>query len=144
MKDTAHEATDRKIAELERRIIKLFSEAQRPLQEEIEAFFKRFEVEDNKKREQVDAEEITREQYIQWRLLRIARGVEFAELKNSVAEKIADTNQEVAEQISASMPEVYAINYNQEREDAGAEVLAALTASAVILLNRPRLDRRFE
>lgn len=141
MIDPAHDATDKRIAELERRLLKLYSTAKKSLQDQMTVYFSKFEEEDKKKREQVKAGELTQEQYTQWRLWKIVRSDEFFQLQNSISEKLADVNDKATEQIGEAMPDVYTMNYNQEREDAGGEELPALTAAVIAMMKRPKLNR---
>lgn len=152
-RDTAHEATDRQIAALERRIVKLYTAAGKSLQEYISAYFEKFEKKDEQKRKQLEAGEITEQEFIQWRLAQIGRGKEFEALRNKAAEDLTQVTNEAIEQIAAEMPDAYAINYNQEAEtinkDEGSTI-PLITAAAIILLwrhkqdvmTRPKLNRQ--
>lgn len=53
MKDTAHAATDRQIAALERRLVKLYANAEKSLQERIKAYFEQFAKRDAEKQKQL-------------------------------------------------------------------------------------------
>lgn len=152
-RDTAHEATDRQIAALEERIVKLYTAARKSLQEYISAYFEKFEKKDQQKKKQLEAGKITEQGFIQWRLAQIGRGKEFEALRNKVAEDLSSVTNKAIEQIATEMPDAYAINYNQEAEainkDEGSTI-PLITAAAVILLwqhkqdvmTRPKLNRR--
>lgn len=151
-RDIAHEATDRQIAALERRIANLYATAQNGLQERVTAYFKQFEKLDAQKRKQLDAGKITKQEFAQWRLAQIGRGKMFEALRDKVAEDLTDVTNEATELVAAEMPGAYAINYNQEAETINADdgsAIPIITAAAIALLwqqnsdtmTRPKLNR---
>lgn len=107
--DAAHEATDRQIAALERRIVRLYATAEKGLRERVTAYFKQFEKLDEQKRKQLEAGEITEQEFIQWRLAQIGRGKKFEALRNKVAEDLTEATNEAIEQVAAEMPEIYSL-----------------------------------
>lgn len=151
--DAAHEATDRQIAALERRIVRLYATAEKGLRERVIAYFKQFEKLDEQKRKQLEAGEITEQEFIQWRLAQIGRGKKFEALRNKVAEDLTEATNEAIEQVAAEMPEIYAINHNQEAEaintDEGSAIPLIMAAAVVLLwhqksdtMTRPKLNRQ--
>ena len=151
--DAAHEATDRQIAALERRIVKLYTAAEKDLRACITHYFEQFRKNDEQKIKQREAGEITEQEFIQWRLAQIGRGKEFEALRDKVAEDLAGVTNEAIESVAAEMPGVYAINYNQEAEaintDEGSAIPLIMAAAVVLLWNqksdtmtRPKLNRQ--
>lgn len=135
MKDTAHAATDRKIEELERRLVKLYANAEKGLKACITAFFEQFEEQDEEKRKQLEAGEISKKDFVQWRLAQIARGKQFEQVGNAVALEMLKANQEATEMTAEAMPAVYSVNYEQEateiNSDEGTTLPLVLTAAAI-------------
>lgn len=135
MKDAAHAATDRQIAELERRLVKLYANAEKGLKACITAFFEQFEEQDEEKRKQLEAGEITKKDFVQWRLAQIARGKQFEKVRDAVALEMLKANQEATELTAEAMPDVYSVNYEQEateiNSDEGTTLPLVLTAAAI-------------
>lgn len=154
MTDEAHDATDRRIEALERRLVRLFAEAENPLQERARAFYARFEKEDKAQRKRMEDGEITAHEYRLWRLSKFGRGKEFDALRDEIAEGMTAANQEAADVTAEAMPAVYAENYDQEAEELNQEektnIPLLVTAAAVVLLlkkspalmKQPTLDRK--
>ena len=72
--DYAHRITNTQLSRLERRIAKLYKEAADELTDTVQAYFARTEKRDTAMKEQLEAGEITEQQYKQWRLAQIGRG----------------------------------------------------------------------
>lgn len=77
----------------------------------------------------------------------------FEALRNKVAEDLTEATNEAIEQVAAEMPEIYAINYNQEAEaintDEGSAVPLIMAAAVILLwhqksdtMTRPKLNRQ--
>ena len=107
------------------------------------AYFKQFEKLDEQKRKQLEAGEITEQEFIQWRLAQIGRGKAFEALRDKVAEYLTEVTNEAIELVAAEMPEVYAINYNQEAEGINTDegsAIPLITAAIIVLLWRKKSD----
>lgn len=149
MKDTAHAATDRQIAALERRLVKLYANAEKSLQERVKAYFEQFAKRDAEKQKQLADGKITQQDFIQWRLSQIARGKEFEKLRDTVAQEMLKANQEAMDLTAQAMPDAYSVNYEQEareiNREEGASLPLLLTASAIALMvkkSRPKVSEK--
>lgn len=145
MKDAAHAATDRQIAALERRLVKLYAKAEKRLQERVAAYFEQFAERDAEKRRQLANGEITEAEFVQWRLAQIARGKEFEKLRDAVADEMLKTNREAADMTAEAMPAAYVVNYNQEADEINREEGAALPlllTAAALALSRPMVKKK--
>ena len=65
--DNAHKLTDKKLEEIERKLLDIYSSAEKDIQKKADEYFKKFEKEDKKKRILLEKGEITKEEYKTWR-----------------------------------------------------------------------------
>lgn len=143
--DAAHKETDRQIIALERRLLKLYANAEKSLQKRVTAYFERFAKQDAEKKKQLEKGDITEQEFLQWRLAQIARGKEFENLLDDVAGELLEANQTAVDMTGDAMPDAYMVNYNQEAEEVNQEEGAAiplLLAAAGIALLRPSVKRK--
>ena len=113
MGDRAHSWTDWKIGEIEKELDRIYSRAEKELEEKAAKYFKRFEDLDAKKRALVDAGKMTEEEYRKWRTGKIMTGKHWTEMKKDVADQMFHVNQTAAAYVNGQLPAVYARNYNQ-------------------------------
>ena len=143
--DAAHKETDRQIIALERRLLKLYANAEKSLQKRVTAYFERFAKQDAEKKKQLEKGDITEQEFLQWRLAQIARGKEFEKLLDDVAGELLKANQTAVDMTGDAMPDAYMVNYNQEAEEVNQEEGAAiplLLAAAGIALLRPTVKKK--
>ena len=143
--DAAHKETDRQIIALERRLLKLYANAEKSLQKRVTAYFQRFAKQDAEKKKQLEKGDITEQEFLQWRLAQIARGKEFEKLLDDVAGELLKANQKAVDMTGDAMPDAYMVNYNQEAEEVNQEEGAAiplLLAAAGIALLRPTVKKK--
>jgi hypothetical protein len=110
--DYAHRMTDKQLAELEKRIVKLYKEAADELTDTVKAYFEQFEKRDAAMKEKLDAGEITEQQYKKWRLAQIGRGKRFTALRDKVAERYTDANTTAVAYVNDATPGIYSLNRN--------------------------------
>lgn len=143
--DAAHKETDRQITALERRLLRLYANAEKSLQKRVTAYFERFAKQDAEKKKQLEKGDITEQEFLQWRLAQIARGKEFEKLLDDVAGELLKANQKAVDMTGDAMPDAYMVNYNQEAEEVNREEGAAiplLLAAAGIALLRPSVKSK--
>ena len=143
--DAAHKETDRQIIALERRLLKLYANAEKSLQKRVTAYFERFAKQDAEKKKQLEKGDITEQEFLQWRLAQIARGKEFEKLLDDVAGELLKANQTAVDMTGNAMPDAYMVNYNQEAEEVNQEEGAAiplLLAAAGIAILRPTVKKK--
>lgn len=143
--DAAHKETDRQIIALERRLLRLYANAEKSLQKRVTAYFERFAKQDAEKKKQLEKGDITEQEFLQWRLAQIARGKEFEKLLDDVAGELLKANQKAVDMTGDAMPDAYMVNYNQEAEEVNQEEGAAiplLLAAAGIALLRPSVKSK--
>lgn len=110
--DLAHRQTEKKLRTLERRIASVYSQASQEMQEKIEKYFQAFAKKDAEKLAQVEAGEITKHQYQQWRLSQMARGERYKALRDALAERMTKANEVAVAYINNATPSIYSLNRN--------------------------------
>lgn len=110
--DPAHLATDRELAELERRIATVYNQAAKDIQPKIDAYFDRFRAQDEAMKKKLDAGEITKSQYQNWRKKKLLQGERFKALQDALAERMTKANEVAAAYINDATPGVYSLNRN--------------------------------
>ena len=110
--DKGHQLTDKDLAALEKRIARIYREAQEDLQQTVQAYFASFQKRDEEMKAQMDAGEITKEQYQQWRLAQIGRGKRFEALRDNMAQRYTKANETALAYVNDATPGIYSLNRN--------------------------------
>ena len=111
-KSEAEKQTEKELAKLEKSIAKIYAKTAKSLKKDIEDYFSAFSDEDEKKKAELEAGEITKEEYKQWRLRTMCQGKEYKALRDKIAKAYLKANQEADRQINGKTSEVYALNFN--------------------------------
>lgn len=122
MADRAHSWTDWKIGEIEKELDRIYSRAEKELEEKAAKYFKRFEELDAKKRALVDAGKMTEADYAAWRKGKIMTGKHWTVMKQDVADQMFHVNQTAAAYVNDQLPAVYARNYNQVAQGINGQI----------------------
>lgn len=110
--DYGHEQTEEKLKKLEKRIATVFGDALKELKEESKEFFDWFQKEDEKKKLQLENEEITEEQYKKWRLEQIRKSSRYKTLEKKLAQRVTEANKIAVAYINNDMAAIFALNHN--------------------------------
>lgn len=112
----ADRGTDRALADLERRINSVYSQAAKELQEEIDAFFKHFADQDKKMKDLIgqkrNGKEWTEKDYQQWRLNQMGRGARLEALRDKLAERATEAKEIALAYVNDATPGIYSLNRN--------------------------------
>lgn len=112
----ADRGTDRALADLERRINSVYSQAAKELQEEIDAFFKHFADQDKKMQDLIgqkrNGKEWTEKDYQQWRLNQMGRGKRLETLRDKLAERATEAKEVALAYVNDATPGIYSLNRN--------------------------------
>ena len=106
--------TDKELSGLEKRIAQVFKEAEKDLDREVKAYFAKFKLRDKEMKALVDAGEMTKAEYQQWRLTQIGRGQRFEALRDKVAERYTNANEVANAYVNDMTPSIYSLNRNYE------------------------------
>lgn len=112
MADPAHRETDKIIAEMEKRINRVYKQAHAEIDAKCDDYFRRYYVKDKQKRNQLKAGLITEKEYREWRKGQLIVGDRWLKLRNQLAQDMHNTNVIARSIVDGYMPEVYAINHN--------------------------------
>lgn len=110
--DEAHRQTDKLLAEIERKLRKEYRQATKETEEKLNKYFKAFERKDAAKREQVKNGEISSSDYKKWRVSQLAVGKRWEDMRDALAQDMANTNIIARSIADGYMPQVYAENHN--------------------------------
>ena len=106
--------TDKELEALEKRIAEVYKQAEKDLDKEVKAYFAKFKLRDKEMQALVDAGEMTKAEYQQWRLTQIGRGQRFEALRDKVAERYAQANEVATAYVNDATPSIYSLNRNYE------------------------------
>ena len=114
--DLGHKLTDKELAKLERRIAKLYREAEKELQATIDAYFEQLKKRDEEMKALIgtvqNGKEWTEADYKQWRLNQIGRGERYQAMRDKVAHRVTDANAVAASYTNDATPGIYSLNRN--------------------------------
>ena len=114
--DEGHKLTEKQLANLERRIAKLYREAGKELQATIDAYFEQFKKRDEEMKALIgtvqNGKEWTEADYKQWRLNQIGRGERYQAMRDKVAQRATEANAVAVSYTNDSTPGIYSLNRN--------------------------------
>lgn len=110
--DLAHRQTERKLKALERKIASIYSQASEEMKDKIESYFAVFAKKDAEKRAELEAGEITKQQYQNWRLGQLLQGERYIILRDALAERMTKANEAAVAYINDATPGIYSLNRN--------------------------------
>ena len=116
MADKAHDMTDIKLEEMEKRLSAIYSRASKEIQQTADEYFSRFEAQDEKKRKLVETGKLSEADYKKWRKNKILYGSRFKAMQEQCAQQLLKVNETAVVYINGELPEVYALNYNALEE----------------------------
>lgn len=106
--------TDKELEALEKRIAEVFKEVEKDLDKEVKEYFAKFKLRDKEMQALVDAGEMTKSDYQQWRITQIGRGQRFEALRDKVAERYTKANEVANAYVNDLTPSIYSLNRNYE------------------------------
>lgn len=104
--------TDKELKKLEKQIKDEYSEALKIMQKKAENYFRRFEVNDRKKQEQLKRGEISEEEYITWRRNKMLSGEYYKQMVNRLAQDLTNAKEKADAYINGKEPTFYAMGSN--------------------------------
>ena len=111
-KDEGHEETERVLSDLEKRITKEYSQAEKEISAKLDDYLRRYEKKDEIKQKALQEGKITQQEYDQWKVGQIAVGKRWEEMRDTIAQDLTNTAEKAKSITNGYMPEVYAINHN--------------------------------
>lgn len=143
--DEIDKISDEGLERLERKLFKLYNDAAKSMSGTIKRYFQQFVKRDAEMKDALDRGEITKQQYINWRLTQISRGKRYEDLRDKLADRATKANETAVAYVNDVTPGVYTLNrnyaaYNIEKSY-GNKDFTAYNEEAVrrIALNDPDL-----
>lgn len=112
MEDTAHKAADAEIEAFKREVKSVYLQAQTTAQAELDKFLQTFEDEDNTKRIQVEAGELSKDEWQSWRKSKLLQGKRLKITLENMAAAYANADKVAMAALNNRLPAVYAENAN--------------------------------
>ena len=110
--DPGHRETDELLAWLEKDLTDLYSVAAADVEEKLRDYLRRFEIKDKTWQKWVKDGKKTQEEYQRWRTGQIMMGKRWEEMRNTLAEDLANADQIARSIVNGYTPEAYALNHN--------------------------------
>ena len=110
--DKAHEATDRRLERMEKRIARIYRTASKEVSEKAKSFFDEFTAEDEKRAKLVTEGKMSKTTYHLWRRQNIMQTERFIQLQEVLTQSLANANKTALSYINGELPAVYSLNYN--------------------------------
>lgn len=112
MHDPAHEATDKLIEEMEKKVALEYGKAAEEMQAKLDDYFRRFEIKDELWQKMVASGEKTAEEYAQWRKGQIMVGQRWTDMRDTLAQDFHNANNVARSVVNGYRADVYALNHN--------------------------------
>lgn len=110
---TAREQTDLEIAELERKIKKIYKRAAKEAKKKAQDYFDKFKKWEYETLQKVKAGKITPEQYEYERTRKLLLGQGWKNRVESINSDLRNTMQSAADLVNGRLPRIYAVNFNE-------------------------------
>lgn len=110
--DYGHKEADKELTALIRRLHLSYRSASISLQEKLEKYLDKFAEEDKEMRALYDSGEMSQEDYMKWRMRKIAGTKQWKAMLNQLANDMTHQNEIAASMIDDTLPDVYAVNHN--------------------------------
>lgn len=138
MPDKGHMETEALLRALEKRIAAEYRKANREITRKVNAYMSEFKRKDKEWREKLENGDITETEYKAWQTGQVMIGKRWEEMRHTLAQDYANTNDIAKQMAFDSMPDVYALNHNYAtfEVEKGGKVDTSYT-----LYDRPTVER---
>lgn len=138
MPDKGHMETEALLRALEKRIAAEYRKANREITRKVNAYMSEFKRKDKEWREKLENGDITEAEYKAWATGQVMIGKRWEEMRHTLAQDYANTNDLAKQMAFDSMPDVYALNHNYAtfEVEKGGKVDTSYT-----LYDRPTVER---
>jgi hypothetical protein len=110
--DYGHRESDRRLAELERRIDREYRQAYTEIKAKADEFFEKFRDEDKKLSQKMKQGEMSKENYIKWRRANMLKGNALINLEKNLVNDLVNADRIAGQMISGHKLDIYALNRN--------------------------------
>lgn len=144
--DEARDETDALLDDLEKRIKKEYEQAYEEIKAKADNYFQKFAEADAEKLAQLKANEITEQQYAQWRASRMLTDKRYKDLLEELSRDCVNADKLAMQMVNDMLPDVFALNANyaafQIEHDTGIDTAFSLydkKAASLLMKSNPDL-----
>lgn len=138
MADYAHNYTDEKLKELEKRFQDIYKQAEKEVSQKFKEYSDEFAKEDDEMQVKLKHGIITDKEYYAWRQKKLMTGKRWQELRDNLAKDYTNANKIAMSAINGYTPDAYAENFNWSTYKAEKD---ALMDTAFTLYDRQTVER---
>ena len=153
MTDYGSKVTEGEIAEIERRLNRIYAQAEKEIEQKITAYTEKFNEQDEKYRKMVMSGDMTKADYDAWKRNKVFQGQVWQSKKDDIARTLTNSNQIANDLVNKKVDDVFAFNANyaayQIEHDTGVSfgfdlydkaTVARLIKEEPRLLPKPKVD----
>lgn len=112
MADYAHSETDKRIAELEKRLTEEYRQAYKETKDKLEKYLSDFKRKDDKKRQEVENGTLSEKEYRTWRRNQMLTGQRWADMVDTLAKDLSNVNVIAAQIVKNELSNTFTLNAN--------------------------------
>lgn len=112
MEDNGSKYTDKEINKLEKKIKKVYSEAQSDIEDKLDDFFQKFDAKNNIYQQKLKDGEITQDQFQQWIKGQVFQSKQWQAKKDQIINTVQNANKEASNMVNGGTIDVFAENAN--------------------------------
>ena len=110
--DEGFKQSEKMLNELEAKIHKEYAQAYKEMEEKVVNYYAKFKKQDDIQRAKYEAGEISKQQYADWRMRKMATGKQYIQMRNTLVEDLSKTAQIAMKYADDRAIDVYALNMN--------------------------------
>lgn len=110
--DAGRVIVDEQLEDLEARLTSMYAQTAKEVQSDLDKFLSKYKAEDAKKQAMVEADEMTKDEYIDWRNRQIFRSNAMRAKIDDVTARMVNTDKQAMSMVNDQLPETYATSYN--------------------------------
>ena len=126
-----------RIKKLGNRISKIYKQASEELTEKVDSFFASFEKKDAEMKKKFEDGEITKAEWIKWRKNQLLIGKRWTDLRDSVVQRMLESNQIASAYINRELVPAYTRGFN----DVGTDAESAIKGYSFSMINEDAVKR---
>lgn len=110
--DAGRVIVDEQLEDLEARLTSMYAQTAKEVQSDLDKFLSKYKAEDAKKQAMVEADEMTKDEYIDWKNRQIFRSNAMRAKIDDVTARMVNTDKQAMSMVNDQLPETYATSYN--------------------------------
>lgn len=110
--DAGRVIVDEQLEDLEARLTSMYAQTAKEVQNDLDKFLAKYKKQDAEKQAMVEADEMTKDEYIDWRNRQIFRSNAMRAKIDDVTARMVNTDKQAMSMVNDQLPETYATSYN--------------------------------